>query len=107
MVVILSAYVNICPRMAFVLILIKQWLIHDDGCGGIAIMSLYTKKYVATNTNGEFSCHDAPHFWDISKDGTGYRQVFYSRILERWFLIFISLGTKHLSEYNLCLCPYE
>ena len=83
MVVILSGYVNICPSVAFALILIKQWLIHDDGCGGIAIMSLYTKKYVAPNTNGDFSCRDAPHFWEISKDGKGYRQAFCSRIFER------------------------
>ena len=60
---------------AFFLEFIEQWLIHDDGNGGAAIMSKYNKKYVVPTDNGGISNSNAPYFWEISKNGTGYRSV--------------------------------
>ncbi|KJA24267.1 hypothetical protein HYPSUDRAFT_86223 [Hypholoma sublateritium FD-334 SS-4] len=51
----------------------QQWLVHDDGKGGAALMSKHNNKYVVPTSKGGISSRDAPYFWKISKNGKGYR----------------------------------
>ncbi|KAF8901529.1 hypothetical protein CPB84DRAFT_1846820 [Gymnopilus junonius] len=59
-----------------------QWLVHNDGNGGVALMSKYNKTYVAMkgDTPGTSSLVSSkvPFYWDISKNQGTYQLAFLS-----------------------------
>ncbi|KAF8905716.1 hypothetical protein CPB84DRAFT_1844722 [Gymnopilus junonius] len=60
----------------------QQWLVHNDGNGGVALMSKYNKTYVAMkgDTPGTSSLVSSkvPFYWDISKNQGTYQLAFLS-----------------------------
>lgn len=90
---------------AVLLIFIEQWLIHDDGKGGAALMSKHNNKYVVPN-NGGITSRDAPYFWKISEDGRGYRSVIRVGSLYQTFSNPYPVGSIGMKSpgSNLCLC---